>query len=87
MEASQKGRDRVIAKIGRAEAGSEMAIRCWRSASKELDRTVQTNGYGIIADPGELRSLLHEAQSWILESLKAMDSVEWPSDDDYRRVD
>ena len=71
------------AKISAAEVASGETLKKWRAAEQALGETVLVNGYGVLRDRLELKSKLLDAQAKIGEALKALDSVEWPTDADY----
>jgi hypothetical protein len=51
-------------------------------AGQILNRSIWTNGFGVLADPSMLRARLLDARTHIEAALMVINSTEWPSDDD-----
>jgi len=70
-------------KISAAEVACGEVQEKWSAATQALAGSVSVNGFGIYHDRFALRSKLMDARANIDDALKALESVEWPTDADY----
>lgn len=82
MTTNQEAKNKVDAAI---HACAKVQAK-WIAADKALGGSVTTNGYGIYSDRFELRNKLELSRQHITEALKAMDEIDWPTNDEYDRL-
>lgn len=73
--------------INAADKATDIVLDNMFDAASILNRSVQTNGYGVLVYPSDVRDRLIEAKEKLEEAIAAYRSVSWPTGADYDQLE